>query len=311
MAELRHYRYFVEVATRGSFTAAAHSLHITQSAISEQIASLERELGCKLFERGRHGARLTACGERLLERAQGLLRAAADLERAARSHGRPDGPTIRIGATMGPLFADLPEALHALKEEVPGVEVVLRDTPTAETLLRVGLGELDLGVVSLPDRSFRGALSAGIESVILAEEDWVILAPTGHELADRSAVPLGALRDEPLILFPRTYALRLVIDEFFARAGVTVEPAIETGWLETAIKGVQLGLGISVVPRAVADAGPSDLVAIEIDEPEVPRRVLAAFYRSDSPNLDLVERFLDLLGEHPAMGAVGAANPVR
>lgn len=304
MAELRHYRYFVEVATRGSFTAAAHSLHITQSAVSEQIAALERELGCRLFDRGRHGARLTQCGERLLEGAESLLRLAADLERAAHSHGKPQGPTLRIAATLGPLFSALPDVIHALKEQETGLEVILRDTPTAETLLRIGLGEFDLGIVSLPDRSFRGALSADIESVVLAEEDWVILVPAGHELAQQQAVSLSRLRDESLILFPRAYALRLVIDEFFARAGVTVVPTIETGWLETAIRGVQLGLGVSVVPRAVATLDPRGVVAVEIDEPEVPRRVLAAFYRQDSPNLHLVERFLDLLRTHPTFAPV-------
>ncbi len=204
MAELRHYRYFVEVATRGSFTAAAHSLHLTQSAVSEQIAALERELGCRLFDRGRHGASLTDCGERILERAHRLLRLASDLERTAHSHAKTSGDVLHIGATMGPLFAGLPDAVATLQRKQPGLEVILRDTAAAETLLRIGLGEFDLGIVSLPDRSFRGALSAGTESVILAEEDWVILVPSSHALAAEDSVPLRALAEERLILFPRT-----------------------------------------------------------------------------------------------------------
>ncbi len=95
-----------------------------------------------------------------------------------------------------------------------------------------------------------------------------------------------------------------MIDEFFARAGLTVEPTIETGWLETAIRSVELGLGISVVPRAVTMLGERDHVVVDIDEPEVPRRVLSAFYRSDSPRLELVEMFLALLRELPPLGSL-------
>ena len=74
MAEFRHYRAFVEIAVRGSFTAGAQAPHVTQSTISEQTAGLEKELGTRLFDRGRHGACLTKSAQRQLESAQQLLR---------------------------------------------------------------------------------------------------------------------------------------------------------------------------------------------------------------------------------------------
>lgn len=298
MVEFRHYRAFVEIAARGSFTAAAEALFITQSTISEQVAILERALETRLFERGRHGARLTASGRQLLEPVQRMLRMSADIERSARA-GADEGTVLRVGATMGPLFVRLPEVVHALQAEESGLTVVLRDLPTAEALLQIGLGELDLGILSVLDRSFHSALGTGIESVVLAEEDWVILAPSGHELAEQDAVSLDRIRNERLILFPRPYALRMVIDEAFARSGINVRPTIETGWLETAVRCVELGLGISLVPRAVTIAQEADVAVLEIDEPVIPRRVLTALYRSDSASLRLIERFIELLRRHP------------
>ena len=307
MAEFRHFRAFVEIAARGSFTAGADALRLTQSTISEQIAALEKELGTRLFERGRHGAQLTESGGRLLEPAQRLLRMAADIERQA-PMGGDRGRVLRVGATMGPLFVRLPEVVHRLQEEEAGLTVLLRDIPTAEALLQIGLGELDLGILSVLDRSFHTALGTGIESVVLAEEDWVILAPIDHELAGRQAVSLDRIRNEPLILFPRPYALRMVIDEAFARAGISVEPTIETGWLQTAVRCVELGLGISLVPRAVTIAQEAHVAVLDIDEPVIPRRVLIALYRSDSGRSDLTERFLALLRRHPPFG-VGELSP--
>jgi len=209
---------------------------------------------------------------------------------AARDPAGNTGPTVPAYRADDPGLARLYVAMHNLHR------------PTAEALLQIGLGELDLGILSVLDRSFHSALGTGIESVILAEEDWVILAPIDHELAGHQAVSLDRIRNEPLILFPRPYALRTVIDEAFARAGISVEPTIETGWLATAVRCVELGLGISLVPRAVTMAQEAEVAVLDIDEPVIPRRVLIALYRSDSARADLTERFLALLGRHPPCG---------
>ena len=105
LTELRQFRYFVEIARRGSFTAASRTLHITQSALSEQIMRLERELDCRLFDRGRHGAKVTVAGERLLGRAEELLRVSNEIDRSIGHFGRPRTETLRIGMTMSPAIS--------------------------------------------------------------------------------------------------------------------------------------------------------------------------------------------------------------
>jgi DNA-binding transcriptional LysR family regulator len=267
---------------------------VSQSALSEQIANLERELGCRLFVRGRQGAKLTPNGARLLEDAQGLLRRAADLERSAQLLDAAESLTLRIGATMGPHFEWLPEAIQTMQSEEPGLRIILRDTPTADAVLDVGLGQLDLGIVSRSDRALRGALGSDIETVVLSEEDFVVLVPSGHVLASSPTVTLNRLRDEPLILFSETFSLRQVTNEFFERAGITVTPTIETGWLEMAIQCVRLGLGVTIVPRGVARMSMTNIAILEIDEQHVPRRILTAFYRNDGLHIPVIKRLLQI-----------------
>ncbi|WP_283137980.1 LysR family transcriptional regulator [Rhizohabitans arisaemae] len=296
MAELRHYRYFVEIAQRGSFTAAAASLHVTQSALSEQILMLERQLGCRLFDRGRHGARLTAHGEALFDQAMMLLSVANELEQSARSLQRHRGRPLRLGVTMGPLLVWLPEVLAGLTGSPQRYDIRIEDITTAEIFLKVSIGQLDLGIASLGEGGLAVAPGTGVEVHTLFEDDWVIIVPDGHPFTADGAVPLSALRDQRLVLFPRQYSLRTVLDDFFARAGVSVSPAIETGWLEMALRFVELGMGITVVPRAVTLLY-HNVHVVEIDEAYKPRRVLSALYRSDTPRRKTIEKLLHLARE--------------
>lgn len=293
MAELRQYRYFVEIAQRGSFTAAAAALHMTQSALSEQILLLERQLGCKLLDRGRHGARLTAHGEALFDQAMLLLSAANELEQSARSLQRRRGRVLRLGVTMGPLLVWLPEVLAAMAHSHQPLDVRIEDITTAEIFLRVSTGQLDLGIASLGDGGLAVGAGSGIEVRTLFEDDWVILVPVGHAFLREGSVPLSALRDENLVLFPKQYSLRTVLDDFFARAGISVTPAIETGWLEMAIRFVEVGMGVTVVPRAVTLLPYQDVRVVEIDEAYTPRRVLTALYRADTRRIGTIEKLLD------------------
>lgn len=298
MAELRHYRYFVEIAQRGSFTAASAALHVTQSALSEQILLLERQLGCKLFERGRHGARLTVHGEALFDQAMLLLSVASELEQSARSLQRHRGRPLRLGVTMGPLLVWLPEVLAKLSRSAERLDVRIEDIIAAEIFLKVSIGQLDLGIASLGDDGLLAAPGAGIEVHTLFEDDWVIMVPDGHPFIADGSVPLAALRDEQLVLFPKQYPLRIVLDDFFAKVGVSVAPAIETGWLEMAIRFVQVGMGVTVVPRAVTLLPNTGVHVVEIDEAYKPRRVLTVLYRSDTPRRKTIETLLRLAREH-------------
>lgn len=297
MAELRHYRYFVEIARRGSYTAASAALHITQSALSEQILDMERELGCRLFDRGRHGAALTPQGEHLLPRAESLLLAAADIEREAKLSQRSRHDMFRIAVTMSPILSWMPQTLSDLRRRYPRTDFYVEDAATAEIFMRVTAGQVDLGIVSQHTNAQLDLSSTGLISELLVEDDWVVLVSDDHPFAARGAVPLESLRDERHITFPANFSLRLVIDELLSRAGIRVAPVIETGWLEMAIRFVAADLGVCVAPRAVTMLDHGGVSVVEIDNAHLPRRGLIALHRKDSPRLPMVRQLICMARE--------------
>src|SRR5215471_17063979 len=150
MAELRHYRYFVEIARRGTFTAASEALNMTQSALSEQILQLERECGSQLFNRRHSGITLTPAGEYLLHQAEVLLAKAAETREglAGFRHGYQD--RLRIASVLGPIQSWLPAALADFVQVHPHVQLqVNHHHGVNEILARLAGDQLDIGVVSL------------------------------------------------------------------------------------------------------------------------------------------------------------------
>lgn len=301
MAELRQYRYFVEIARRGSFTAASKTLRVTQSALSEQVIQLERELDCRLFDRGRHGARLTDAGEELLVQAEQLLRLSSDIERSVGQWGKQKKRQIRLAMTVPPAFPWLPDVLAELERDHQDVEVVLADVSTAEIFLEVGTGGVDLGVVSVSDSTFEAKAPAGISATKLLEEDLVLLVPADHPLSAHEAVPLMGLRNERVVAFLRGSSMRRLIDELLERENVRVHNTLESGRLDVAVQMVDAGLGVCVVPRsATILADGLDLKVLELDSADPPKRLLVALSRDDNPNTALVSLLVELIQERIA-----------
>ena len=288
MAELRQYRYFVEIARHGSFTAAARSLRVTQSLLSEQVMRLERDLDCRLFDRGRHGARLTPAGEALVSHAEQLLRLSADIERSVGSWGQPRRTQLRVALTVTQILDGIPELLADFERAHEDVEVLVEDVDTAEAFLRVNTGRLDVGIVSVSDAAFEAQTPAGISVTKLLEEDFVLLVPADHRLAAFDRVPLAQLRDERTIVFLRSSALRRVTNELLERENVSVRDTIESGRLDIAVRMVGVGLGVCLLPRTTAIlAEAADTRVVELDAADPPKRLLLALHRDDSPNAEL------------------------
>jgi len=308
MAELRQYRYFVEIARRGSFTAAARSLHVTQSLLSEQVMKLERDLDCRLFDRGRHGARLTPAGEALVSHAEQLLRLSVDIERSVGSWGQPRRRQLRVALTVTQILNWMPELLAEFERAHDDVEVLLEDIDTAEAFLRVNTGRLDVGIVSVSDTAFESQTPAGISVTKLLEEDFVLLVPADHRLASFDRVPLAQLRDERAISFLRSSALRSVTNELLERENVGVRSTIESGRLEIAVRMVGVGLGVCLLPRTTAMlAEAADARVVELDATDLPKRLLLALHRDDNPNAELGAELVEAI--RTRIAATIAADP--
>ncbi|MEW2526520.1 LysR substrate-binding domain-containing protein [Streptomyces sp. NPDC047071] len=190
--ELRQLGYFVAVAEELHFGRAAERLHIVQSAVSQQVRRLERELGAELFDRAPRQVRLTAAGERLLPEAWAVL-AAAERARAAVG-ARPPG--LRLGTCTG-LGEHLERVLAHFAERAPGVPVELVSADAGERLARVADGRLDAAFVRAAEPV------PGVRVVPLWRDPLVAVVPAGHPVAARPEAALADLAEVPLALTAR------------------------------------------------------------------------------------------------------------
>jgi DNA-binding transcriptional LysR family regulator len=239
--ELRQVEAFVRVAETGSFTRAAVRLHVTQSAVSQQIRALEREIGAQLFVRGPRRVRLSSTGRNLLPTAQDMLRCRAVLfERGgARTVAHPRGHlTVGTGGSSTVhLFARL---YHAFAQEHPGIAIDARTMQrTRETIEQVGSGELDVGFAPLP------VGAPGLGSRLLGYQEALLMVPRGHRLSLARYVRSRALASERFILYEPDVSVRWLTDRFFRREGFTPKVILESNDTYLIKTMVEAGLGIA------------------------------------------------------------------
>ncbi len=307
MPELRHYRYFLEIARQGTFTAAAESLHMTQSALSEQILQLERECGCLLFHRTRSGVKLTPAGEYLLPRAEGVIQKAAETQDGLAGFQLGYQDRIRIGSILGPLQSWLPSALTQFAQMRPHVQITVAHTyHVNEILVLVGNSQLDVGIVTKGPAALPRSRDDGLTETLLADEELVVLMPPDHPLADRREIAPEDVRDERLVTFPTGYTIRWIIDQWYRKAGYSPIVAAETGAFDVVLRMVAGGVGLGMVPRSLSWRGlEAGLRGVAVEPGEPLRRRVVAVRRRDDPRAELVRALVSLMEVHAQDAARG------
>jgi DNA-binding transcriptional LysR family regulator len=288
--ELRHLRYFVAVVEERQFVRAAAALHVAQSALSQQIRDLERELGAELLHRDRRGVTVTPAGELLLGHARAILER-ADLARAevAKLTGVISG-ALRVGSGSPSGPVPLPATLAAFQRRHPAVEIVLRDAPSEELVRSLQDGALDIAIVSfLPEH-----LPEQVHGALITREPMVALIPAGHTLAEGATVSLAALSGEPLITFPRGSGIRGTIEDGFRAAGVP-RPVVTAETIDplATLELVGQGLGCSLMPQSVAGHAGADVAVVALRRPGL-RRIVTLAWAHERRSRPAVDAFLEL-----------------
>lgn len=243
---LRQLEYFETVAEHGTVTAAAQHLFMSQSAVSNAIADLERQLGVKLFVRHARGLSLTREGQAVLGRSRHLLREAADLEaNAAKLRDDMSGP-LNIGcySTIAPLL--IPRIVADFAERYPDVRVRFEEGSRSELLQGMTLGAHD--VIVLYDYRFKDDLSEIGHSTQLGSIPPYALLPPGHRLAGRGVVALADLAADPFILFGLEPADQYFLS-LFASEGLSPDVRHRTGNYEVLRGLVARGVGYSLLTQ--------------------------------------------------------------
>jgi DNA-binding transcriptional LysR family regulator len=291
--ELRQLRYLVAVVDEGQFVRAAAALHLAQSALSEQIRVLERDVGAELLVRDRRGVTPTPAGEVLLGHARALLER-ADLARAevARLTGLVSG-TLRVGSGSPSGRVPLAETLVDFRRRHPAVDIVLRDATSDELVRWLQEGAVDVVVITFsPER-----LPDGIRGVLVAREPLLALVPHGHRLASHGTLSLPDLAGEPFITYPRGSGIRDTIEEGFRVAGVARPPIVaETIDPLTIVELVEAGLGVALVSTALAEFIRGGVRTVPLADPGLRGNETVA-WRRERRSLPALEAFLELAGD--------------
>ncbi|MFK4106103.1 LysR family transcriptional regulator [Streptomyces sp. NPDC019531] len=255
--DLRHLRYFLAVAETRNFTQAAANCYVAQSALSQQVARLEKEVGSQLFSRTSRSVRLTAAGELLEPLARRILtdvdnaRAALDALSGLR-RGRLRLGLIQTRASL----VDLVEVMADYHARYPGIDFHVTNAPSSEMAAAVLTGDLDIAVVGLTPHQ----IPDGLDHRVLADDPLVLIVPADHALADREVIGLADLPDtHQLIQFTKGTGLRRQVESAFARAGVGPGQHFQVGQIYDMIRLAARGIGVTVVPRSTV-FGPGSLL---------------------------------------------------
>jgi LysR family transcriptional regulator, hca operon transcriptional activator len=242
--ELRHLRYFIAVAEEGGLlTAAQRRLNTSQPSLSRQIRDLESEVGVKLLERQTRGVALTAAGRVFLDHARlALLQVEAATEGARRAE-KPEKLTFSMGFLAGQEVVWLPHALRIIREEAPGVEIMLSSQSSPELAVALMRGKLDVAFLRPEPQSI------GLSFKFLAKEPLIAVLPADHRLTSRKKIRPQDLAREIYVSSARiSPVLNSVIQGYARKVGITLKAEYEGDNLPSAMSLVVSTGGVTLIP---------------------------------------------------------------
>jgi DNA-binding transcriptional LysR family regulator len=293
MLDVRRMRVLREVAVRGSFSAAAEALSFTQSAVSQQIAALEREAGTVLVQRNARGVRLTEAGEALVRHAEAILARLGEAEAELEAIAGLRGGRLRLAAFESAAASLMPHAIASFRAAHPGVELslIMAEPEDSEPLLKSG--ELDL-VVGF-DARVRAEVD-GVARLHLLSDPMFLVLPADHRLARKRNLRLADAADEPWIAGATNCECNRLITRACAVAGFEPNIAFETDDY-TAMQGfVAAGVGVSLIAELGLASVRDDVVVRGLGR-DAPIREVYAATLADSHRTPATQAMLDILAD--------------
>ena len=302
--ELRQLRYFVAAAEEEHFGRAATRVHISQPPLSQQIQSLETELGVDLFERVGRGVRLTRAGAEFLVHARGVLRQSERAVDMAQRAGRGEIGRLAIGFVGSLAFTYVPWLTREFRARYPDIGLSLHELTIAQQTDWFSDRRLQIGLLRPPLEL------PGVELEVLLREPFALAIPDSHPLAQLDSVPVAALRDEPLIMLPRLVGLRYYsqVLGMCHRAGFSPLVIHEIGHLPTAVSLVGAGVGLTVVPESLTVLSLPGVTYRSISGSSELAETALCWCREEP--LPVVDRFIDLARVLVSSGVKGLARSI-
>jgi DNA-binding transcriptional LysR family regulator len=237
-------KVFCDVVETGSFSAAASQNFITQSAVSQQLRTLESKYHCKLLERGRSGAKPTPAGEILYRTSREILEKYREIETQLQESGKVVSGALRVAIVYSVGLHELPPYMKEYLRDFPQVNVHLEYSRPNKIYDDAIAGRIDLGIVAYP------AKHPQVTVIPFREDRLVVVCPPNHPFSTLKKVTLSKLDGQAFVAYERDIATRKAIDQLLKDRNITVQYAGEYDNIETIKRAVEIGQGITIVPLA-------------------------------------------------------------
>ena len=288
---LRQLRAFWLVAQEGSMTRAAQQMHLTISALSMLVRTLEEELGVRLFERTTRRMELTEAGRQFMPAVRDVFFALDSGVQTLQEGKRRKSERLTLATS--PLLAGtvVPAVIAKFREQFPNVDVTLADVPVDQVVSQVRESKADFGICTAD------AALTDLIAQVLYQDTLMLACSPDHPMAERAQATWSDLIDQPLILLNPGTGMRRLTDQALSEFTLRLKPAFEVANIQTAIGLVAAGLGISVLPAySLARATGGQVRAIALTDPVVSREIVALCTRA-RPFSMAAEAFLKLFKE--------------
>lgn len=290
--QIESLKVFCDLAETESFTKAAQINHVTQSAVSQQISSLERQFKSLLIERSKKKFRLTREGQVLYEYSKQIIQTYDSLHSRLQEIKDIISGTIRVATIYSIGLHDLPPYMKKFLKTYPTVHVHVEYRRANQVYEDVLGNVVDLGLVAFPSKDIK------LEIVPLRRDNMVLICHPQHALAKLKTVKLAAITGQKFIAFEPDIPTRKAIDRILKDNNVTVHPVMEFDNIETVKRAVEIDAGISIVPQGTIaqEIAKQTLAAAQFEDAQFFRQ-LAAIYKKNKVLSPAMKQFLAILKE--------------
>ena len=291
--QIESLKVFCDLAETESFTKAAQINNVTQSAVSQQISSLERQFNSLLIERSKKKFRLTREGQVLYEFSKQIIQNYDSLHSKLQEIKDIISGTIRVATIYSIGLHDLPPYIKKFLKSYPTVNVHVEYRRANQVYDDVLSNVVDLGLVAYPTRESK------LETVPLRRDPLVLICHPQHPFAKSKSVKLKSLSGQKFIGFEPDIPTRKALDKILKESGVEVHHVMEFDNIETVKRAVEIDAGISVVPQGTVlqEVAKQTLAQVQLEDGEY-YRPLAAIYKKNKVLSPAVKQFVSILKEN-------------
>ncbi len=285
-------KVFIDLVDMQSFSLAAERNFVTQSAVSQQIKTLEEKFKRRLLERvrGRREVKLTPAGEIFYRECKNVLGSYDALQESMRGLVGKISGTVKVATVYSVGLHELPPKVREFMSKFPSAKIDLEYSRTTRVVRDVLNGTVELGVVAFPEPR------RGLTIVPMASDRLVLICPPDHEFAERVEIKVAELQGRDFVLFERDIPTRKATDKILKSYGVDVRKVSEFDNIETIKRSVEVGFGLAIVPHpsVMDEERNNQLCVIELAEKDWVRPV-GVVYRTDRTLSIAAKKFVQLL----------------